>query len=453
MRRGNKHPSRIVNFAGLSGGINVAQVPEQIAESEMQVCENFLYASNSMRLVGRCGLSDAIAVFPASIKELYYDVDTNMVFSFLTDRQTYIVKSGLTAEPRFIDYVTGSEIPVCTKMKDKLWLASGEHLQCFDFGSDSVLNTVTSSPVCDICFYRFGRLAVGKIGSDRITFSGTGDGSYWEENTNDKSAVRWLDVGSDDSGDIASIVPLATDLMFIKSNGNIYQLMGDSDPNSWNLPCIATGVDPVGRFAATNIGSEVVFLSLRGLKSLATTMDYGNIKSADIGSKFNKLITDKLYEPRIFHLKRHHTLLIRPSSDWSFFIAYNYGVGAATVLRFGVPIASIIETSNEILVASGNNLYRMSDEFTTDAGVPINYKLMPKDVIGGEQLLIKAIDTKFTSDRAGVASVSTGKLKVDMPTNNRRKVRCNHSTPCITLTIESNSRFELDHISLEVVDL
>ena len=157
--------------------------------------------------------------------------------------------------------------------------------------------------------------------------------------------------------------------------------------------------------------------------------------------------------PRVFKLKRHRMILIRPTSDYRFFIAYNYLLGVATVLRFGVPITSIIETANEIWVASGKNIYKWDKAYTKDVDMAINYKMKPRDVIGSNELLVKALDTKFTSDHAGIATVSTGKLSVNVPTNSRKKIRCNHSTDCISLEVTSNNRFELDHIAIEVADL
>ena len=95
-------------------------------------------------------------------------------------------------------------------------------------------------------------------------------------------------------------------------------------------------------------------------------------------------------------------ILIRPTSDYRFFIAYNYLLGVATVLRFGVPITSIIETANEIWVASGKNIYKWDKAYTKDVDMAINYKMKPRDVIGSNELLVKALDTKFTSDHGTI---------------------------------------------------
>ena len=461
MRRATKHQFKKVQFAPLNGGINVSQVPEQIAENEMQECQNFWYEKDSMRLVGRGGLSQ-LATFQSRVRSMYYDIETNTTFAFLENRDCYQVTLGSSSDVQknFIDKVSGSKQPMCCKFNNKLFVASGEWLQFYDYDSKGMLQSIMTSPKCDKLFYRFGRLAVARTGSDRITYSSTGDATSdvaWEENTNDDSSSKWLDIGSDDGGDIVEIVPLATDMIIFKSNGKAYQFVGDADFNTWSVYNVANHTDIAQNFTngtlATNLGQEVVFLSLRGLKSLAATQDYGNITATDIGSKFAKLITDDMYEPEFFHLRRHKTLMIRPKADATYFVAYNYGIGSATTIKFGMTVQSILETKDDVFVACGNTIYRWSIEATTDDNQPIEYIMKPRVVLGSDEVLVKAIDTKFSSDHSGEAVVSIDRLSVKMPTNSRRKVRCNHSTDAIDLEVRSNSRFELDHIVLDVADL
>lgn len=461
MRRATKHQFKKVQFAPLNGGINVAQVPEQIAENEMQECQNFWYEKDSMRLVGRGGLSQ-LTTFQSRVRSMYYDIETNTTFVFLENRDCYQLTVGSgSATKNFIDKVTGTKKPMCCKFNNKLFVASGEWLQFYDYDQKGMLQTITTSPRCDKLFYRFGRLAVARVGSDRITYSATADATSdvaWNaENTNDDSLAKWLDIGSDDGGDIVEIVPLATDMIIFKSNGKAYQFVGDADFNTWSVYNVANNTDIAQNYlngtVATNLGQEVVFLSLRGLKTLSATQDYGNITATDIGSKFAKLITDGMYEPEFYHLRRHKTLMIRPKADSSYFVAFNYGIGAATTIKFGMTVQSILETKDDILVACGNTIYRWSVEATMDDNLPIEYIMKPRVVLGSDEVLVKAIDTKFTSDHAGEATVTIDRLKVKMPTNSRRKVRCNHSTDAIDLEVRSNSRFELDHLVLDVADL
>lgn len=182
-------------------------------------------------------------------------------------------------------------------------------------------------------------------------------------------------------------------------------------------------------------------------------MEYGNIQSADIGDKFNALLTTNMYEPRFYHLQRHCMILIRPTSDYKYFVAYNYLLGSATTLEFNVPIDSIVETTSTIIVASGGKLYAWDSQYLDDDGKPIEYILKPKATISSEQMLLKSVDTKFTADYAGKAEFIDGTLDVTVPTADRNKFRCNHSTDCLDITVKSNDRFTVDHIILEIADL
>lgn len=428
----------------------------------MQVCENFIYDKDSQRLVGRGGLKK-VSSFDSNIKSMYYDIDTNQTFVFLENRDCYmLILSSTETKRTYLDKVTGKGIAKCEKFKDKLFVATGELLQFYDYSEDkNYLQAITDGPVCDDLFYRWGRLMVTMSGSDRITYSSVGDASSdvaWEENTNDPSSSKWIDIGPDDSGDIINIVPLATDIIVFKSNGKAYQFVGDSSVDTWSVYNVANFTDLTGNFtagmAASNIGNQVVFLSLRGLKTLSATMDYGNIASADIGDKFNKLITNNMYEPAMYNLRRHKMLIIRPTADRSYFVAYNYGLNAATVLKFGFDVSYILETKDDVFVASKNNLYLWSEEATQDDSIPIEYKIQPRVVLGSDEMLIKAIDTKFSSDRAGDVRFSVNeRLTIQMPANNRRKVRCNYSSDAVDISITSNTRFELDHIYLDMAEL
>ncbi|SDM08074.1 hypothetical protein SAMN05660299_00170 [Megasphaera paucivorans] len=450
MKRFNKHTVTKTTFVGLTGGINVSQAPEQIGDADMQQCINFVYSRDSNRLTGRDGIGKLYAM-DDSIRDIWYDVDTNVLLLFTNTFKAYSYVVGQT--PTFIGDLNGSDNPTCAKFQDKIWIASGGHLQYYDYSEKGQLGTVTSSPICNLVFQRFSRLAVSMDGTDGFYISEVGDGTSWTEDTNMSNKEQWLDVGYGDSGTIIGIVPLATDIIFLKSNGKIYQLSGDADPSNWEVTEISCDTDTVGTNCAVNIGNSVIFLSIRGLKTMAAVEEYGNIATNDIGDKFNKLITSNMFEPRVFHLKRHSMLLIRSTSDWTYFVAYNYLVGAATILKFNIPIASICETSNDILVASNNNIYKWSDEYTDDDGKKIDYEIKLKSIIGANKVLLTSIDTKFSADYAGEVELIDGSLDIKVPSNDRNNVKCCHSADNLELNIKSGDRFTVDYVALEVADL
>lgn len=452
MRRLNKHEVQSVTFSSLVGGVNISQAPEQIDPTELQEAQNFIYARDSKRLTGRAGLGLLYTMGGnEAVTDMWYDVDTNVLLIFTNQYKAYRYVIGQT--PQLIGTLTGSYEPTCAKFMDKIWIASGGKLQYYDYTQNGTLQTVANSPTCNLVFQRFSRIAVSMEGTDGFYLSGIGDGTDWTEDTNRADKEQWLDVGYGDSGDIVAIVPLATDIIFIKSNGKIYQLSGDAEPSNWQVTEIANNTDIAGTRCAVNIGNSVIFQSIRGLKTLTAVMEYGNIQTSDIGDKFNGLLTGNMYEPRFFHLQRHSMILIRPTSNRKYMVAYNYLLGSATTLLFDVPIDSVVETTDDVIVASGGKLYAWADQYTDDDGTPIDYVLRPRAVISANQILMKRIDTKFTADYAGKATLTEGTLSIDVPTADRQTKRCNHSTDCMDITVTSNDRFTVDHIIVDVADL
>ena len=453
MKRYNKHNGmQRITLNNLVGGINISDASERIPDTDMQVCKNFIY--DNLRLRGRGGLKKLPYQLESDIRSMYYDVDTNTSLLFTEGGGIYSWTVGKA--PEQVGTLTGNKKPCCAKYMNKIWIASGGNLQYYDFNS---VSTVLSSPNCDITFQRLSRLLITLSGSDRVYFSAIGDPTKCDNITDSSqgavdSSAQWIDIGYGDSGDIESVVPLANDLMFLKSNGNIYQLQGDRTPSSWVVnPAIVTNSDSMGTMTATNIGADVVFISRRGLKSLSTVMDYGNIKAQDIGDKFRDLVTHDMWEPQMVNMKRHGFLMLRTTSDRTEWTCYNYLMGVATSIKFAIPVTDIMETVDEVYIASGTQLYLWDKDIMSDNGTPIEYEIKPHEIISSDEMLVKAVDTKFTNDEAGTVNVSMSKLKVDMPTNSRRKVLCNHSTDCIALEVKGTDPFTFDHIILEVADL
>lgn len=424
---------------------------DMIAMNEMQSCQNLWFIANQRSLSPRGGISAPIVNVGEEVKSTYYDIDTNTLLVFANSGSIYRVVSMESAE--LIGRLTGNAAPVCAKFQDKVWIASGDKLQYYDFATTDSISTVMTSPVCDIVFQRFSRLCVSQTGLDRITYSAVGDGTVWTSDDNDESTSQWVDVGYGDSGDIIAVAPLASDLMIIKNNGMIYQLTGDADISSWAIYRIATETDAVGRQAAIPVGNDVIFVSRGGLKTLQTTMDYGNIATQDIGEKFNILVRTSQYEPKLFHLRRRKLLLIRPTADWKNLIAYNYAVGAATTLKFAMPIVDIVETLDKVVVASGNSLYELSEESLSDNGEPIDFAMRMKDTISNDEIIARSLDTDMTANQAGNVDLRVDNMHVTMPANSRRKVRCNHSTPKLEVELTSQVPFYPKHIAVEVADL
>jgi hypothetical protein len=450
MRRTMKHAATQVVFTDFSGGLNVMSEGDLIAPNELQTCQNFWFLGHQRSLTARGGLSKPLVKFQGSILGTFYDIDSNTFLVFLTSGSIFRVAS-LTQPPEPIGTLTGRRRPVCTKFQNRIWIASGGRLQFYNFTAQ--VQTASNAPVCDIVFQRAARLCAAMTGTDRILLSAVGDGTRWKTDDNDASTGAWIDIGYGDSGDMIAVVPLANDLLIFKNNGMVYQLTGDRDVSTWAVYRVATETDALGRSCAQAVGNDVVFISRQGMKTMAATMDYGNIAQGDIGEKWNILLTSRLYDPALFHLRRRKLLLIRPTAKRDVLIAYNYAVGAATMLRFSVPVTCMEETIDGVVLASGNALYELSERYLKDGDTPIVFRLKLKDLVSNEKILVRSVDADMAAMQAGDVSVEIDTMKLTMPSNRRRKVRCNHSAAKVQTVLHSSFPFQVKHLILEVADL
>ena len=113
MRRLNKHNSQSITFSSLVGGINISQAPEQIDLSELQEAQNFIYARDSKRLTGRAGLGLLYTMSDdEGIRDMWYDVDTNLLLCFTNKNRAY-------------RYIIGQEPEVMNRRALNLWIKYG----------------------------------------------------------------------------------------------------------------------------------------------------------------------------------------------------------------------------------------------------------------------------------------------------------------------------------------
>ncbi len=451
MKRRSTHQTARITFTPLTGGINTADSPDRIEEGEMTDCTNFLYEQGTLVLTPRGGL-EKIHTFPSPIRALHHDVDTNTLFIFLTDRSTYI-RIGHN-EMTYIGTTTGTKTPSCVKFMDKLYIASGDRLQSYDYQTS--LTEISTAPTADIVLVRGGRLCTARTGSDRLTYSAIGDATAWNQNTNDESSGGWIDIGYGDSGDITAIVPLATDLIIIKSNGNIYQFSGDANPSAWRITQLASHADPIGTHTAAHLSGTVVYLSSRGLVSLSATQDYGNITARDIGDKFRSLLASPHSSAQIFPLRRAQLLLIRAHDDKHTICAFHTALGIATRLTFARPIDHIAETTEDILLASGTDLCRWTNKTNTDNGTPITYRIALRHIYGAHPLHLSRIDARLTSAHpADVTLTAEGHRPLTLPirANGHTSRQTNHSADHIAISLTAHTPFFANNIAIDISEL
>jgi len=449
-RLSNKHQNvRPFNITDLRGGINLYSPADMLADNEARNLENFEFDVNGDRLMTRGGLSAPFVTFSDNIKAVFYDYEMNDYLVFLENKDAYKYIIGNT--PLLLGKLSGDLRPVCCKYGGKVIIASGDRLQSYDYTN---LTTILESPLCDDVFERFGRLAVTKTGTDDIVYSAIGDITGWTDDPNDDSTAKETPIGYQDGGDIVGVHPLATDIIVFKSNGKIFQLAGEP-PDGQSVFQVAKDSDFVYRFGVTNLGSELIYMSKQGLRSLSTSTEYGNFQNREFGAKVNGELAKQVYHPIIWNLPRKKQMLIRPYEGGKI-LAYHYLLGAFTLLNFPQTIVDIVESPTEVVVASGNSLFYWSQNYSTDNGTAITAKIKSKQIKSIQDILVKRMAVSVDSAASCSATIKINGVPILFAWANAPQtsdLRFQIKSKVVDVEFSTTSKLSFGHILMETVVL
>ena len=441
------------SFSDFSGGMNTAQPPEQIADNEAELIMNYEYDYNRLRTRG--GTSAPLVSVDDSIKSFYYDAATEayLLFSAGTDKAKGNIYLAYIGEPAtLVGQLTGNERPVCCKFDGCIYIASGDKLQYFDYEQ---LFTVESSKLCDNVFERLGRLVTTHRGDDNLYYSATGDAKSedaWKEDSNVDSSSKWLEVGYKDDGDIITCKPMANDLLVFKTNGRIYSVSGEYP--AWNVSQVGekSYAEDIQK-SIEIVGDSVAFITRNGIRSVDTVQTYGNFTMNEIGYKFNKSLTANISNPMCWNAVSKRQLIIRPSSsNKKLLFIYQYNMMAGYELEFPFDIDDMAETSNGIIILSGNALYRWSFDYSTDNGQPIKTKLVTRRLTTAVAFYTRKYDIQIEGDVSGVVNLTAGKQSWKHLLKKPRRLKYLYDTlNSLQLTLSSESQHTITTIVLYTV--
>ena len=392
----------IITLADFTGGINTSFAPQFLADNEFQQMKNFEYDFN--RLVTRGGLSAPLATYPEEIKAVFYDDSTREFLVVLKNGDIY--EENLSDLHQKVGELDGYERPSFCRFGGEIYIASGGRLQYFSY-TDHAVNTIESSYLCDQVFERFGRLVVSRKGDDNLYYSAIGDAkseTAWKDDTNNDSSAKWIEIGYKDDGDILKVLPIGGDIAIFKTNGRIYTLSGEY-PN-WNLNLAGDNGDVYNADAISVLGSTIAFISRSGLRTLETVATYGNFTVNELGRKFNRTLTESIYEPRVYNIIRKRQLIIAPNlTESGKLFCYQYDLGAAMEFEFALPISDMADTQDDVVIASGNSLYRWSRDYEDDNGEPIEQLLETKEYASSRRLFTRKVDVGLEGVLGGVVDM------------------------------------------------
>nr|DAY12443.1 MAG TPA: stabilization protein [Caudoviricetes sp.] len=416
-----------ISFSDFTGGMNTAQPGSQIAENEAQLIENYEYDYNRLRTRG--GLSAPLITLEGDeIESFFYDQMTNgyLIFGKTPEVEKQTAKiyfADITSGVKDVGTLTGRSRPVCCKFGGDIFIASGGKLQVYDF---ETLKIIDGSYLCDNVFERYGKLVTTMAGDDNLRYSSVGDAKSeeaWVEKVKDDSSAKWLEVGYKDDGDIITCLPMANDIIVFKDNGMIYSVSGEYP--AWNVSLLGQKSDAERvRQSIVTVGSSIAFITKAGIRSLDAVQVYGNFQINEIGYKINKAIAADVHTPLCWNLIRKRQLVISPNIESrNKLFVYQYNMTAGYVLTFPEPILDMADTTDGVVLAIGNRLHRWSFEFDTDNGLPIETKVMTRQVLTGNNIITRRFDVFVESNKEGNLEIDLLGKTVKYSVQDKRRIK------------------------------
>ena len=434
----------ILSCSDFTGGINTAVPPQQLQENEYQVIENFEYDFN--RLVTRGGTSAPLVTYDKEILSVFYNNGLNQFLVCLTDGSIW--EENLDTLHNQVGTLTGTRKPNYCRFDGKVFIASGGKLQYYDPSAHTV-TTVAASYNCDYVWESQSRLVISCMGDDNIYYSATGDPyeTGWTEDTDSDSSSKWLEVGYKDDGDILKVLPISGDIATFKSNGKIYDTNGFY--TSWNTSLAGDNSDVLTADGIIVLGSTIAFCTNKGLRSLEAVQNYGNFTINELGRKFNRNLEQEVNQPRLYNLVRKRQLIIQPDTKTNTGNLYclQYDMGACVELSFPLDIKDMADTQDGIIIAGRNSLYRWAKRYTTDNGIPIEQKLVTRQLSSSTSIITRKFDVAVTG--SGTLHLKWANKDVLFKVGRKRRVvHCFSVCRDSVLGIETDGNVAIDFINL-----
>lgn len=424
--RGNKHANaEQVYYGDFSGGINLSLPAEALQKNEMQVAKNFEYDQSTGAPKLRSGLV-LMATLPGDIKGLAPVAGAGALLVRCTDNNIYKLTEytlsgviGTINGNGDLSYAPWGE-------DDELVLAAGGKLSLFN---GSTVSTVTESlPRNDFVFVKAGRVGTVNKESDEISFSGVGDITNWQFESNgvgdmwtDSDAIS-LSVGYKDGCSMVCVAPLTSDLMVFKcpqdqpSMGRIYRVTGDYP--DWNVSDYSKGSSVCNHASTVTTTNDLLFLTSEGVASLGTVAAYGDIKMNWAGAKVNPRLAKEMdvENCRMWKMATASQVWVRTKPSATVWV-YSYGIrgGAWTTFQFPGVVADACCVGNNRYVAIGKQVFRMEESFGTDNGQPYSGLIKMQGIRRLGMTLLKQVYIAYDSMADSVAKMKIEGYEIGLP--------------------------------------
>jgi hypothetical protein len=322
---------------------------------------------------------------------LYEDADGNVVSGFydkVNDVHIFSVDDA-TNKLKLTDFttttdigtLTGAEVPVYDNYGQYVLIASGGKLQKLD---NTTLTTIAASPNASFVTYREGRVLVFSINDDNIDVSTVQDEEDWTNVGSDPSSAQSEPIDPKSPGKIIA-VDAGTDLKVYKEGGAVYRVMGDfGDANTFAIKEINRDSDCLNKFCALSVNGRAFFLGRGGFKAILPSDKYGDYEPFEEGRNVNAyLIQNMDTSAKMFYVPPLREVWIKTQNDKRIY-CYNTipffedGRGRFTTFDLQYDLNAVWCKDDEVYIAYGNKIARLTYEVATDAAIDIQTSTQTK---------------------------------------------------------------------------
>lgn len=403
-------------FSDFTGGLNSLATEEMIDKTQLSEMMN-MEIDSGVGLLRTVRGTENIYKLPEGMtyeyKSAAYDAITGTLFLFTNNNKIFATQD-FSSTPHEVGTLTGSDSIVTTMWENGLLIASGGKLQ-YSVGLGST-TTITSSPEhCNGVYVRSGRVLVFD-NADNVLFSGVGDETDWEQDSNDPSSSLFAQIGYKVGGRIIGMVNMTKDILFIKSNGMIFRL--ENEYPDWNILELGRNVFCRGNAAYCNIGNnQVAILGSGVLQIISTTQDYGDMKPQNIGSHVSNELYSLPATTRFRYVPPLNQLWC--ITDSKYVLIFDCKTGAFYQRYFNSDCVDVVSVDNSVYVIKKNAICKLVDAFYDDL-LPLNFSARFKTNVSLNSYLVKRISvciTPLVSDYGDSDSCfQLGTIRLPFPT-------------------------------------
>ena len=265
---GNKHASaRRIFYPRFDGGLNLTVSPEMLAKNELRDALNVEVSQTTGKLKvrgglvwrNRCPLGEG-----DNVKDIIPIHGSEDFFILSEQNNLYHYSNGVIHDTK-IRYSSRVKNVSAVMWDDSILLASGFPLVKLTISNGTYeYSGIYSSPNSRYVFVRSGRVGVVD-GENTIRFSAVGDCENWEEDPDDDSTGKFIEIGYKDGMVINTICPLSKDLIIFKSsttspdNGTIWRLIGDY-PN-WQVVEAVHNSGTYNYKTVKTVGNDIFYIT------------------------------------------------------------------------------------------------------------------------------------------------------------------------------------------------